>query len=165
MKIKTNDKKTTYHRPATFFPQSFRLCRHLKISTLHLSQFLSVLLLHQLRLRGIFRFHLLCLDITWRVSVTHIHELMLFIDSKNNSNENKSSPSHWEKAHCRPHAENPIVTKGCPQLTPKLPLPLWRTPAPSKTPICHQSHSPPQIASGSNQPFCCITLSKLTDRQ
>jgi len=48
------------------------------------------------------------------------------------------------------------------KFTPKLLLPLRRSPPPSNTPIL--LHSRPLTASGSNQPFCRSTLFGQTDR-
>jgi len=47
----------------------------------------------------------------------------------------------------------PLVTTGRRKFTPKLPLPLRRSPPKSNIPIPSPTHSPPPTASGSNQPF------------
>jgi len=47
-----------------------------------------------------------------------------------------------------------LVTMGRRKFTPELPLPLRRSPPKSNTPVPSPTHSPPQTASGNNQPFC-----------
>ena len=57
--------------------------------------------------------------------------------------------------------KSPLLTTECSTFIPKLPLLLRRSPS------LDRRHSPPQTASGSNQPFCHSTLSghTHTDRQ
>jgi len=48
----------------------------------------------------------------------------------------------------------PLITRGCSTYTPKLCLPLWRSPSQSNTPFTHRPYPPPQTASRSKQPCC-----------
>ena len=68
--------------------------------------------------------------------------------------------------HAPPHnyaTKFPLVTMGCPKFTPKTALPLWQSPPHLIHPSLDRPHSPSQMASGSNQPFCHSTLSGQTD--
>jgi len=58
---------------------------------------------------------------------------------------------------------SPLVTTGRPKFTPKTPL-RQSPPSSEIHPSLDRPHSPPQMASGSNQPFCLNTLSGPTHR-
>jgi len=59
--------------------------------------------------------------------------------------------------------KSPLVTMGRPKFTPKLPLPFDDHHQNLIHPYRALPHSPPQTASGSNQPFCHNSLVR-TDR-
>jgi len=90
---------------------------------------------------------------------------------------NQPSPAHLHTVQTRPvhcnkpcpkslgksASPSPLVTTGRPKFTPKTAPSLPRSPPHLIHPSLDRTHSPPQTASGSNQPFCHNTLSGPTD--
>jgi len=77
-----------------------------------------------------------------------------------------NTPNDSSIGTCTSHnyaTKSPLVTRDAPNSTPNLPLPLRRSPPHLMYPCLDQPHSPSQMASGSMQPFCHSTLSRLTD--
>jgi len=88
-----------------------------------------------------------------------------------NNKKNKKSQSNLGRDASPPLTvknnyakKSPLVTMGCPTFTPKLPIPLRRSPPDLIHPPFKWPHSPPQMASRSNQPFSHNSPTRQTDR-
>jgi len=83
----------------------------------------------------------------------------------------KKTQCNSEEPHCHPSwqrtmPQSPYLLQwDAPHLPPKLPFPLRWSPPHLIHPSLDQLHSPPQMASRSNQSFCDGTPSRQTDRQ
>jgi len=78
-------------------------------------------------------------------------------DEYNHSTDSTQHSHHRSTSmHAIPHnytTKSPLVTMGCPTFTPKLPFLLRWSPPHLIYPSLDWSHSPPQTASRSNNPF------------
>jgi len=109
--------------------------------------------------------------VTQKSTSTKILNTKLVYNAPISLSQNKKSQSNLRRAALPPlttennyATESQLVTVGRLTFTPKPPLSLRRSPPHLIHSSIDRSHSLPEMASGSNEPFCYSTPSRHTDR-